>query len=85
MPDEDPYTTLAVAIGRIEEGVKGLNEKVDGIVKQNAAHADTLTRHEVDIEILKARQAPRIHWLTIVVGIVAVAGFAIAIFDRLYT
>lgn len=85
-PEEDHpiYTGLAVAIGRIEEGIKGLNEKVDSVIKQNADHANTLSRHEVDIQILKSRQQPRIHWLTILVGVVAVAGFALALFDRLY-
>ena len=84
MSDATNITELAVAIGRVEEGIKGLKDSVDGLVATTKVHSDTLPRHEVDIEILKARQAPRIHWLTILVGIVAVAGFALALFDRLY-
>ena len=86
MPDEMPtnYTELAVAIGRVEEGVKGLKDSIDGLVKTTKGHADTLTRHEVEIEILKSRQAPRVHWLTIIVGIVAVAGFVIGLLNQLY-
>lgn len=86
MTDDQPqtYTELAVAIGRIEEGVKSVKEVVDGVANTQKTHGTTLTRHEVDIEILKSRQQPRVHWLTILVGIVAVAGFALALFDRLY-
>lgn len=86
MTDEQSqtYTELAVAIGRIEEGVKSVKEVVDGVANTQKTHGDTLTRHEVDIEILKSRQQPRIHWITVIVGIVAIAAFALALFDRLY-
>lgn len=87
MADETPtgYTELAVAIGRVEEGIKGLRESIDGLVATSKDHADTLTRHEVEIARLKDRQGPRVHWLTIVVGIVAIAGFALGLLNQLYT
>ena len=37
-----------------------------------------------DVAILKSKQAPRVHWLTILVGIVAVFGATLALLDRLY-
>ena len=78
------FTDLAVAIGRVEEGVKSLTEKIDKMAGSVEEHGDTLSKHQTRIALLEARQGPRIHWLTILVGIVAVAGFALAIFDRLY-
>jgi len=83
---EIPETPLevAVALGRIEEGIKNMTEKIDKLVSKTESHESTLSRHEVDIELLKSRQAPRVHWLTILVGIVAVAGFALALLDRLF-
>lgn len=77
-------TELAVAIGRIEEGVKNMNERLTKIGDAVDDHEDTLIGHTTRLALLEARQSPRIHWLTILVGIVAVAGFALAIFDRLY-
>lgn len=84
MDSETTFTELAVALGRVEEGVKALRESVDRIADQGQKNAATITRHEVEIEILKSRQQPRVHWLTIVVGVIAVAGFTLAILDRLY-
>lgn len=87
MPPEDSqtgYTELAVAIGRVEEGIKGLRESIESLVATSKDHGDTLTRHEVEIARLKDRQGPRVHWLNIVVGVVAVAGFALSILNQLY-
>jgi hypothetical protein len=84
MTEESSYTEIAVAIGRIEEGIKSMRESIDGLLKQTRDHDSTLTRHEVEIARLKERQAPKIHWLTIVVGLIALAGFTLGILDRLY-
>lgn len=84
MAGETTYTELAVAIGRVEEGVKNVKESVDRIAEQSQAHADTLTRHEADIEVLKSRQAPRVHWSTIVIGVVALAGFVLSVLTQLF-
>lgn len=75
---------IAVTLGRIELGVMTLNEKVDKLTAKTESHDSTLTRHEVDLQVLKSKQGPKIHWLTILVGIVAVAGFSLALLDRLY-
>lgn len=82
--NESEVNGLAVAVGRIEEGIKNLNEKVDRVIAQNQDHADTLSKHDVRLAVLESKQQPKVHWLTILVGIVAVAGFALALFDRLY-
>lgn len=77
-------TDLAVAIGRVEEGQRAMKESIDRLVDGLDEHDDTLGGHESRLAVLEAARAPRIHWITIVVGIIAIAGFGLAIFDRLY-
>jgi hypothetical protein len=79
------YTELAVALGRVEEGIISMKASLDRIEKRSEDHATAIARHETDIQVLMSRQQPRIHWLTILVGIVAVAAFALTLFDRLTT
>lgn len=75
---------LAVAVGRIEEGIKNLNEKVDRVITQNEAHAETLSKHDTRLAVLESQRGPRVSVWTIVVAIIATAGFGLALFDRLY-
>ncbi len=82
--NESEVNGLAVAVGRIEEGMKNLNDKMDRVIAQGDQHANTLSEHDTRLAVLESKQQPKVHWLTILVGIVAVAGFALAIFDRLY-
>lgn len=76
---------LAVALGRIEEMLKSMNEKLDKLESVNETHADVLRKHEVAIRLLEERQGPRVHWLTWVVAAVAALGFIISIADRFYS
>jgi hypothetical protein len=69
---------LAVAIGRIEEMLKSMNEKLDKLDSTAVDHADILRKHTVEIELLKQRQGPRIHWTTWVLAIIGIASFVAA-------
>jgi hypothetical protein len=53
---------LAVTLGRIEEMLKSMNEKLDRLDSTAVSHADILRKHTVEIELLKQRQGPRVHW-----------------------
>lgn len=75
---------LAIAVGRIEEGIKNLNEKVEKVISQNEIHADALSKHDTRLAVLESKQGPRLSAWTIVLGIIATAGFGLALFDRLY-
>lgn len=77
-------TDLAVAIGRIEEGQRAMKESVDRVAKAVDDHDDTLSKVEARLAVLESGRGPRIHWITIAVGLIAIAGFGLAIFDRLY-
>lgn len=82
---DDPYTGLAVAIGRIEEGIRSVNDKLDTLAAESTNHSNTLTGHEARLAVIESHRQPRVHWLTIVVGIIAILGFGLAVFDRMYT
>lgn len=75
---------VAVTLGRIEEGIKGLRESVDRLLTSSEKHDTTLGAHEARLAVLESKQGPKIHWLTIVVGVVAVLGAGLAILDRIY-
>jgi hypothetical protein len=71
---------LAVAIGRIEEMLKSLNEKMDKLDNLSADHADVLRKHTVEIELLKQRQGPTVHWTNWIFVLTAVTSLIISIY-----
>ena len=71
---------LAVAIGRIEEMLKNANEKLDKLDSTSADHADVLRKHTVEIELLKQRQGPTVHWSNWVFVLTALASLIISIY-----
>lgn len=75
----------AVAIGRVEEGIKGLKETLGVMADNQKSQRDTLTRHEVAIRVLESRQQPRIHWVTVLGVVIAIVVSAVALLDRLFT
>lgn len=72
------YTELAVALGRVEEGIKGLKDSVDRIAKQGDENATTLSRHEVAIQVLQSKQTPRTPWYSIAAGVGSIAAIILA-------
>jgi hypothetical protein len=70
---------LAVAIGRIEEMLKSMNDKLDKLDSTSADHADVLRKHTVEIELLKQRQGPTVHWTNWIFVLTAAVGLIISI------
>jgi hypothetical protein len=70
---------LAVALGRIEEMLKSMNEKLDRLDTTAADHADVLRKHTVEIELLKQRQGPKVHWSAWVLAFTSMISLAITI------
>jgi hypothetical protein len=71
---------LAVAIGRIEEMLKSMNEKLDKLDMASADHADILRKHTVEIELLKQRQGPIVHWSVWLLTVVAAASLVVSVY-----
>ena len=83
MANENPRPgdiELAVAIGRIEEMLKNMSEKLDRLDASAADHADILRKHTVEIELLKQRQGPLVHWSAWVLAIASATGLIISIY-----
>ena len=76
---------ILVALARLEAKTDSLMEKLDRLEKATDVHWKKIADLESKIAVLESRSGPRVHWVTILVGIIAVIGFGLAIFDRLYT
>lgn len=62
---------VLVAVGRLEEMMKNMNEKLDRLESTTDRHWKKLAEHDVEIELLKQRQGPRVHvtsWIAMIVG-----------------
>ena len=75
---------ILVALARLEAKTDSLMEKLDRLEKATDVHWKKIADLESKIAVLESRSGPRVHLVTILVGIIAVIGFGLAIFDRLY-
>lgn len=80
----DSNIEIAVAIGRIEEMMKSMNEKLDKLDDTVERQWRIISEHGTEIELLKQRQGPRIHWITWLAAGAAGISLVLAVFDRLY-
>lgn len=81
---EASTSDILVAVGRLEEMMKAMNDKLDRLENTTDRHWKKLAEHDVEIELLKQRQGPQVHWLTWAIGIIAIASF-IAVFVQYVT
>jgi hypothetical protein len=86
---EPSMTEVLVAIGRIEEMIKAMNDKLDKLESQTEEKFNRvdvqsdrqwkkLNEHESAIRVLQERQGPKVHFTTWVAMAIAVAGFIAA-------
>lgn len=82
-PDEQ-QTSLAVAIGRIEEMVKSMNEKLARIDETTERQWERIGQLETEIAIIKSKQGPKVPWVTYAAGVAALAALVLGILDRMF-
>lgn len=75
---------LAVAIGRIEEMLKSMNDKLEKLQESEERQWRTLNQHETEIELLKQRQGPKVPWVTWAAGVTAVVALVLGVLDRIF-
>ncbi len=75
---------IETILARIEAKQDAMMEKLDRLEKTTDTHWKKIAELETKLAVLEQRQGPKIHWLTIVVGLVAILGFIIAVGDRIY-
>lgn len=80
----DTNTEVLVAIGRIEEMLRNMNDKLQKLQDSEDMQWKKLNDHEVEIELLKQRQGPRIPWVTWVAGLTALIALALSVLDRIF-
>ena len=75
---------VLLALARLEVKQDGLMSAIERLREETDVHWKKIADLESKIAVLESQRAPRVHWVTILVGVIAVVGFGLAIFDRLY-
>jgi hypothetical protein len=77
---EPSMSDVLVAVGRLEEMMKAMNDKLDRLENTTDRHWKKLAEHDVEIELLKQRQGPKVHvtnWIAMAIGLLGfIAAFA---------
>lgn len=72
-----------VIIARIETKLDAIMDKLDRLEKSTDEHWRKISRLEQDIARLQERQGPTVPWVTWLIGIVALAGLALSVIDKI--
>jgi septal ring factor EnvC (AmiA/AmiB activator) len=75
---------ILVALARLEAKQDAMMEKLDRLEKATDSHYKRIAEIEQKIAVIESQRGPRVHWITILVGVLALVGFGLALFDRLY-
>jgi hypothetical protein len=78
-------TDVLVACSRLEAKQDAMMQALDRLRDESDGHKNRISELEQKIAVLESQRGPRVHWITILVGVIALVGFGLAIFDRLYT
>jgi septal ring factor EnvC (AmiA/AmiB activator) len=76
---------VLLALARLEVKQDGLMSAIERLREETDVHWKKIADLEQKIAVLESQRQPRVHIITILVGIIAVVGFGLALFDRLYT
>lgn len=75
---EPTINDVMVTLARLEEKQDAMNGKLDKLDTSVAQQWKKLSEHDVEIELLKQRQGPRVHWTSFVAIVVGALGFIAA-------
>ena len=76
---------VLLALARLEVKQDGLMSAIERLREETDVHWKKIADLEQKIAVLESQRQPRVHIITILVAIIAVVGFGLALFDRLYT
>ena len=83
--DDQTSTELLVAVGRIEEMLRNMDEKLQKLQTSEDMQWRKLNQLETEIEVLKTRQGPRVPVVSWIAALVAAAALLLAVADRMYS
>lgn len=84
MSTEPNLNDFIAAVARFEAKQDAMMEKLDKLEKTSDQHWKRISEIETKLAVLENRQGPRVHWVTWLVGAVALLSFVLAFADRLY-
>ena len=76
---------VLVALARLEAKQDAMMSAIERLREETDVHWKKIADLESKIAVLESQKQPRLHWVTILVGIVAAVGFVLAVLDRLYS
>jgi hypothetical protein len=76
---------VLVALARLEAKQDAMMSAIERLREETDVHWKKIADLEQKIAVLESRSGPRVHWITILVGILGLVAFGLALFDRLYT
>ena len=77
-------TDVLVACSRLEAKQDAMMQALERLRDESDGHYKRIAELESKIAVLESQRGPKVHWVTILVGILALVGFGLALFDRLY-
>lgn len=77
-------TDVLVACSRLEAKQDAMMQALERLRDESDGHYKRIAELESKIAVLESQRQPRVHIITILVGIIAVVGFGLALFDRIY-
>jgi hypothetical protein len=77
-------TDVLVACSRLEAKQDAMMQALERLRDESDGHYRRIAELEQKIAVLESQRGPKVHWITILVGILALVGFGLALFDRLY-
>lgn len=81
---EPTLNDVLVAIARIESKQDQMMSAIERLREETDVHWKKIADLERKIAVLESRQIPRVHWVTWIVALVALASFVVAMLDRFY-
>lgn len=73
MNNNKDWVEVLVAIGRIEEGIKGLRESIERLDKKSDAQDDAINQMQLEIQQLKTQRSTVKENLAILISVLAAA------------
>lgn len=73
------FTEVLVAIGRIEEGIKGLRESIDRLEKKSDAQDDEIKEMQLEIQQLKTQRTTVRENVALAISIIALIAALVSV------
>lgn len=81
---EPTLNDVLIALARLEAKQDAMMKQLDELSKTSDQHWKRINEIETKLAVLEQRQGPKVHWVTILVGVIATLGFVLAVADRIY-